>query len=95
MTLDISMQEMMNAARAAGAAVPPAAVDPNKPAEGASDPGSSIFTSLQALGLKLEARKTPMAMIVVDSIEKMPHGELELSRAGSLLRPCRGAALPE
>ena len=71
-TLDISMQEIMNAARAAGANVPPAAVDPNKPAEGASDPGSSIFTSLQALGLKLEARKTPMAMIVVDSIEKMP-----------------------
>ena len=71
-TLDISMQEIMNAARAAGANVPPAAVDPNKPAEGASDPGSTIFTSLQALGLKLEARKTPMPMIVVDSIEKMP-----------------------
>jgi len=71
-TLEISMQDIMNAARAAGAAVPPAAVDPNKPAEGASDPGGSIFTSLQALGLKLEARKTPMAMIVVDSIEKMP-----------------------
>ncbi len=71
-TLDISMQEIMNAARAAGANVPPAAVDPNKPAEGASDPGSSVFTSFQALGLKLEARKTPMTMIVVDSIEKMP-----------------------
>jgi uncharacterized protein (TIGR03435 family) len=71
-TLEISMQDIMNAARAAGAAVPPAAVDPNKPAEGASDPGGSIFTALQALGLKLEARKTPMAMIVVDSIEKMP-----------------------
>src|SRR5260370_5850699 len=46
-TLDISMQDIMNAARAAGAAAPPAAVDPNKPAEGASDPGGSIFTALQ------------------------------------------------
>jgi uncharacterized protein (TIGR03435 family) len=72
MALEISMQEMMNAARAAGANVPAPAVDPNKPADAASDPGGSIFTSVQALGLKLEPRKTPMAMIVIDSIEKMP-----------------------
>jgi uncharacterized protein (TIGR03435 family) len=39
----------------------------------ASDPGSgSLFTSIQALGLKLEPRKAPMKMIVVDHIEKMP-----------------------
>jgi uncharacterized protein (TIGR03435 family) len=72
MALEISMQEMMNAARAAGANVPAPAVDPNKPADAASDPGGSIFTSVQALGLKLEPRKTPMAMIVIDSVEKMP-----------------------
>jgi uncharacterized protein (TIGR03435 family) len=67
MALDISMQDMMNAARAAGAAVPPSA-----PADAASDPGGSVFTSIQALGLKLEPRKSPMAMIVVDKVEKMP-----------------------
>jgi uncharacterized protein (TIGR03435 family) len=67
MALDISMQDLMNAARAAGAAVPPSA-----PADTASDPSGSVFTSIQALGLKLEPRKTPMAMIVVDKIEKMP-----------------------
>ena len=72
MALEISMQEMMNAARAAGANVPAPAVDPNKPADAASDPGGSIFTSVQALGLKLEPRKAPMAMIVIDSVEKMP-----------------------
>jgi uncharacterized protein (TIGR03435 family) len=72
MALEISMAEMMNAARAAGANVPAPAVDPNKPADAASDPGGSIFTSVQALGLKLEPRKTPMAMVVIDSVEKMP-----------------------
>ncbi len=71
-TLDISMQDLMNAARQAGAAVPPAGGDPSKPAEMASDPGGSIFTSVAALGLKLEARKSPMAFIVVDHAEKMP-----------------------
>jgi uncharacterized protein (TIGR03435 family) len=71
-TLDISMEDLMNAARAAGAAVPPAGGDPSKPAEAASDPGGSLFTSIQALGLKLESRKSPMAQIVVDRVEKMP-----------------------
>jgi uncharacterized protein (TIGR03435 family) len=74
-TLDISMQELMNIARAAGAAVPAAegGGDASKPAELASDPGgSSLFTTIQTLGLKLEPRKTPMAFIVVDSVEKMP-----------------------
>ena len=71
-TLDISMQDLMNAARAAGAAVPPAAVDPSKPADAASDPGGSLFTSIQGLGLKLEPRKTAMTQIVVDHVEKTP-----------------------
>ena len=74
-TLDISMQELMNIARAAGAAVPAAegGGDASKPAELASDPGgSSLFTTIQTLGLKLEPRKSPMSFIVVDSVEKMP-----------------------
>ena len=74
-TLDISMQELMNIARAAGAAVPAAegGGDASKPAELASDPGgSSLFATIQTLGLKLEPRKSPMSFIVVDSVEKMP-----------------------
>jgi uncharacterized protein (TIGR03435 family) len=73
-TLDISMQELMNIARAAGAAVPAdGGGDASKPAELASDPGgSSLFTTIQALGLKLEPRKSPMTFIVVDSAEKTP-----------------------
>jgi len=64
---EVSMQELMNAARATGAAVPQAA-----PTEAASDPGGSIFTAIQSLGLKLEPRKAPLLMIVVDKAEKMP-----------------------
>jgi uncharacterized protein (TIGR03435 family) len=72
-TLEISIQDLMNAARAAGAAVPAApAADPSKPAEAASDPGGSLFTAIQSLGLKLEPRKSPMTFIVVDHVEKMP-----------------------
>lgn len=74
-TLDISMQELMNIARAAGAAVPggSGSGDASKPAELASDPGGgSIFTTIQTLGLKLEPRKVPTAFMVVDSVEKMP-----------------------
>jgi uncharacterized protein (TIGR03435 family) len=72
-TLDISMQDIMNAARAAGVGVPAAAEDASKPAELASDPGGgSLFTSIQSLGLKLEPRKSPMTFIVVDHVEKLP-----------------------
>lgn len=72
--IDVSMQDLMNAARAAGANVPanaPGATSGN-PADTASDPGGSIFTAISALGLKLEAKKLPLTKIVVDSVEKMP-----------------------
>jgi uncharacterized protein (TIGR03435 family) len=42
-------------------------------AETASDPsGGSIFSSLQQMGLKLEPRKAPVDLIVVDHVEKVP-----------------------
>jgi len=73
-TLDISMADLMAAARAAGVAVPgaPGGGDPGKPADAASDPAGSIFNSVQTLGLKLEPRKSAMVTIVVEHVEKMP-----------------------
>jgi|SRR5579871_636397 len=76
--LDISMDEIRNVARSAGIAVPglapggaPGGAPENAPV--ASDPsGSSIFASVQQLGLRLEPRKEPLEMIVVEHAEKMP-----------------------
>ena len=74
--LSLSMADMMKVARASG--MTPAGAGPNIPgvsADAASDPaGGSIFTSVQALGLKLEPRKEPVTMIVVDHVEKAPTG---------------------
>jgi len=73
MALDLSMQDLMNAARAAGAAVPGGG-EGGSAAEAASDPsgGGSIFNAIQALGLKLEPRKIALNRVVIDSVEKTP-----------------------
>lgn len=74
-TLDLSMQEMMNMARKAGANVPapPPAAGGGNPADAVSDPdGGSVFQAIAGLGMKLEKRKVPLTGIVVDNIEKMP-----------------------
>jgi uncharacterized protein (TIGR03435 family) len=42
------------------------------PAGAVADSGNSIFTSLAAFGLKLEPRKAPIEVIVVDRIERTP-----------------------
>ena len=73
--LDISMAEMMAMARAAGAPVPNApAGDGKGPADAASDPtaGGSVFTTVQQLGLKLESKKLPIEILIVDKCEKAP-----------------------
>ena len=76
--LDVSIQELLAAqqrltgAAAAGAGGAGPGGDASKPAEAASDPGSSIFTAFKALGLKLEKRKEPMLQVVVEHCEKMP-----------------------
>lgn len=70
---EVSRQELLNLARAAGANVPASAPDASAPpADAASDPGNSVFTAIESLGLKFEPRKAPLLMIVVDKSEKMP-----------------------
>jgi uncharacterized protein (TIGR03435 family) len=41
---------------------------------GGVEPATTIFQSVQQLGLKLEARKAPVETIVVDHAEKSPTG---------------------
>ena len=75
-SFDISMAEVLEIQRKFGVGAPggggPAGGDASKPADAASDPGSSIFTAMKALGLKLEKRKEPILEVVVDHCEKMP-----------------------
>lgn len=74
LTVDLSMETLLNVARAAGVGVPafgPRGA-PAGPAD-ASDPGGgSIFASVQQLGLRLESRKAPVEFVVIDSVDKMP-----------------------
>lgn len=71
---DISMEELMAIARRAGANIPAGLGGAGRgPADAASDPsGSTIFSAVQQMGLKLEGRKVPIEQIVVDHAEKMP-----------------------
>jgi uncharacterized protein (TIGR03435 family) len=75
---DMSMQDLIAAARAQGAnipgmpALPPGAGGPGG-GPSASDPtGGSIFTSVQQMGLRLDSRKAPIENVVVDSADKNP-----------------------
>ena len=74
--IDISMADIMQMQRALGLGGPNApagGADAARPADAAGDNfGNSVVESLQALGLKLESRKTPLDMIVIDHIEKTP-----------------------
>jgi uncharacterized protein (TIGR03435 family) len=78
-SLEVSMETLMALARKAG--VNPGMMGggqgrpggPANPAEAASDPaGSSLFSSVQQLGLKLDSRKLAYDFIVIDHAEKAP-----------------------
>ena len=59
---------MLSLARAAGMNVPSM---PNN--GGAAEPGnSSVFAAIQQYGLKLEPRRAPIDMLVIDHLEKTP-----------------------
>jgi len=80
--LDLSLAELMamarESAREAGISLPmpPAGGggEDVSPAAAASEPsgGSSVFASVQKLGLKLEKRKAPVEQFVIDHVEKTP-----------------------
>jgi uncharacterized protein (TIGR03435 family) len=70
--LDFSMADMMAVAKRNGVNIPAGAPGAG-PANDAPDPGSSsVFGAVQRLGLKLESRKEPVEIIVLDKAEKMP-----------------------
>ena len=70
--LDLAMEDMMKVARASGIGAMMGPDPVRLPADAASSPGSSLFTAVQQLGLRLDARKAPVEMIVVDRLEKTP-----------------------
>jgi uncharacterized protein (TIGR03435 family) len=43
-----------------------------QPADNASDPAPSVFAALETLGLKLEAKKVPFDVLVIDHLDKQP-----------------------
>jgi uncharacterized protein (TIGR03435 family) len=84
LAVDLSEDDAMNVARAAMSFLPmgggggegggdAGGKSGAVPGGNLSDPsGSSIFASIQNLGLKLEARKLPIDLLVVDRVEKAP-----------------------
>jgi len=70
--LDVSMEDLAGMKRmAVGGPGPMAAGNPDHPAPEAA-PSASIFTAVQALGLKLEPKKAPVDFIIVDRADKVP-----------------------
>ena len=74
--IEFSVKDAMEVARRNGVQIPQGAGGPpgGVAAEAeASDPGSSsMLSAIAKLGLKLDSRKAPIEMIVVDSALKMP-----------------------
>ena len=71
-TMEFSLADTMAVVRAADQrnGVAPAGGDAQTMA---SDPaGSSVFSSIQRLGLKLESRKAPVEQLMVDHLERTP-----------------------
>lgn len=70
--LDLSREDMMASARAAGLNIPGGAI-PGPPGGGPADPGgSSIFQSVENMGLKLDSRKSSVEFLVIERLEKLP-----------------------
>ena len=76
--LELALADMMNAVRAAGVNLPPGAFGAGPAstagAPTAADPsgGSTVFRSVEQLGLKLDPRKMAVEQIVIDHLERTP-----------------------
>jgi uncharacterized protein (TIGR03435 family) len=76
--MDIGLAELLNMVRASGIALPPGAggrgPGAGGPADDIADPSgtSSMNTTVQALGLRLESRKAVIEQLVIDHVEKTP-----------------------
>jgi uncharacterized protein (TIGR03435 family) len=71
LTLEFTPEEyrtlLIRMAMSAGVNLPPEVM---RLLEGASD--EALFKGLQAMGLKLESRKAPLEVLVIDSVSKTP-----------------------
>ena len=65
LTLEYSIEELRGLVRSSGG-------DASRIPDIPGDPTVSIFSSLEGIGLKLEARKAPIEIIVIDRAEKIP-----------------------
>ena len=70
LSLDVGLEDMLTLARGAGVAVP---MGPMGDGARASEPGSSsVFAGIQQYGLKLEPRKAPIELLIIDHVERSP-----------------------
>jgi len=73
--LDLSMEDLKNMASKVGVSIPASGPGDSgrSPGETASEPGGlTIFGAVQKMGLKLDSRKAPLALLVIDHAEKVP-----------------------
>jgi uncharacterized protein (TIGR03435 family) len=68
--LDLPLQDVLSGSRAVGWGGPADA--PRSNATSASDPGGTIFSAFETLGLKFDTRKMAIKVVVVDHVERMP-----------------------
>jgi uncharacterized protein (TIGR03435 family) len=64
-SLEYSVDELRNLVRSSGG-------DASRIPDFGADPTISIFSSLEALGLKLDPRKAPVEVFIIDSAERTP-----------------------
>jgi len=65
-SLDVGLEDILALGRAAGMSIPIQAPPSSAPGT------SAVFTAIQQYGLKLEPRKAPIEMLVIDHVEKTP-----------------------
>jgi uncharacterized protein (TIGR03435 family) len=69
--LVFSPEAMRGGMRVMGGPMPPPGGGDRAPADAASE-GAAIYTSVEKYGLKLESRKAPMEILIIDRIDKTP-----------------------